>query len=67
MKLSATFHLAIAAGCLGVTPASAAAVCTGEALDGGGGGELGEREEGAIQAQSAAHSEAIGGVLALRV
>ena len=49
------------------SPVPAAAVRAGEALDGGGGGELGEGEEGAVQTQSAAHSEAIGRVLALGV
>lgn len=58
-------HLTVCTGCLWVAPAPAAGVGAGEAVDGGGRGELGEGEEGAVQAESPAHREPIGGVLAL--
>ena len=57
--------LAVCTGCLWVAPAPAAGVGAGVAVDGGGRGELGEGEEGAVQAESPAHREPIGGVLTL--
>ena len=53
-------HLTVSTRCLRVAPAPAAGVGAGVAVDGGGGGELGEGEEGAVQAESPAQREAIG-------
>ena len=58
-------HLTVSTRCLRVAPAPAAGVGAGVAVDGGGGGELGEGEEGAVQAERPTQREAIGIVLAL--
>ena len=58
-------HLAVSTRCLRVAPAPAAGVGAGVAVDGGGGGELGEGEEGAVQAERPAQREATGVVLTL--
>ena len=60
-------NLAIAARSLGVATPPAAFVRACVPVDGGGGGELREGEEGAVQAERPAHRVAAGGVLALRV